>query len=88
MCRSITERSAQEMLNSSDGIISQYTSAFQQLKERFAMRSGLVTLKVLRNVKQGVVQLSSTLVDLKDMGKTLLDYRSDFICICSSSRTL
>jgi hypothetical protein len=56
------------MLNSGDGIISQYTSAFQQLKECFAMRSGLATLKVLRNVKQGVVQLSETLDNLKDMG--------------------
>ncbi|KIM73665.1 hypothetical protein PILCRDRAFT_828960 [Piloderma croceum F 1598] len=61
------KRSTQEMLNSSDGIISQYNSAFQQLKERFVMRSGLATLKVLHNVKQGVVQLSEMLDNLKDM---------------------
>jgi hypothetical protein len=66
------------MLNSSDNIISQYTGAFRQLKERFGTRSSISTLKVLRNVTQGVVQLSSTLDDLKDMGKVLLERQSDF----------
>jgi len=54
---------------SSDDVISQYSSAFQQLKERFMLRSGLTTLKVLRNVRLGVVQLSDMLEDMKDMGK-------------------
>jgi len=63
------------MLNSSDNIISQYTGAFQQLKERFGTRSSISTLKVLRNVTQGVVQLSSTLDNLKDMGKVLLQHQ-------------
>jgi hypothetical protein len=66
--RYCTERTAQEMFNSSDDIISQYIGAFQQLKERFGLRSGLATLKVLHNVTQGVLQFSETLDDLKDMG--------------------
>jgi len=33
------------------------------------LRSGLTTLKVLRNVRLGVVQLSDMLEDMKDMGK-------------------
>ena len=57
------------MLNSSDNIIAQYVIAFQQLKERFDARSRLSTLKVLREVSQGVVQLSDILDDMRDMGE-------------------
>jgi hypothetical protein len=64
-----TERTTQEILKSGDDIIAQYTNAFAQLKERFEARSRLATLKVLRDVSQGVVQLSNILDDLRDMGK-------------------
>jgi hypothetical protein len=64
-----TERTTQEILKSSDDIITQYTNAFAQLKERFEARSRLATLKVLRDISQGVVQLSNILDDLRDMGK-------------------
>lgn len=63
-----TERTIQDILKSSDDIITQYTNAFVQLKERFEARSRLATLKVLRDVNQGVVQLSNILDDLWDMG--------------------
>src|ERR1700691_5925894 len=80
------------MLNSSDNISSQYTGAFQQLKEHFGMRSSISTLKVLHNVTQGVVQLSSTLDNLKDMGKVLLEHQSYFFtCIhirCRTNKTI
>jgi hypothetical protein len=33
------------------------------------MRSGLTTLKVFRDVRQGVVRLSDTLEEIKDMGR-------------------
>ena len=57
------------MLNSSDDVIAQYASAFQQLKERFDARSRLSALKVLGDVSQGVVQLSDILDDMRDMGE-------------------
>jgi hypothetical protein len=57
------------VLNSSDGIIAQYAGAFQQLRERFDARSRLSTLRVLRDVSQGVVQLSDILDDMLDMGE-------------------
>ncbi|KIM74793.1 hypothetical protein PILCRDRAFT_693732 [Piloderma croceum F 1598] len=63
------KRTTQEILKSSDNIIAQYTTAFQQLKDRFEARSCLATLKVLRDVSQGVVQLSNILDDLRDMEK-------------------
>lgn len=57
------------MLHSSDNAIAQFASAFQQLKERFEARSRLSALKVLRDVSQGVVQLSDILDDIWDMGE-------------------
>jgi len=66
-------RAAHEMLlTSSDDVISEYTSAFQQLKERFLLRSSVATLKVCREVRQGVVQLSDTVEYIKDMGKSII----------------
>jgi hypothetical protein len=64
-----TERTAKDILNSSDDVIAQYAGAFQQLKERFDARSRLSALKVLRDVSQGVVQLSDILDDMRDMGE-------------------
>jgi len=56
------------MLHSSEDAIAQYANAFQQLKERFEARSRLSALKVLRDMSQGVVQLSDILNDMRDMG--------------------
>ena len=64
-----TARAVNDMLNSSDGIIAQYAGAFQQLKEHFDARSRLSALKVLRDVSQGVVQLSDILDDMRGMGE-------------------
>jgi len=72
MCWILHRTSAHEMLlTSSDDVISEYTGAFQQLKERFLLRSSVATLKVCREVRQGVVQLSDTVEYIKDMGSLL-----------------
>ncbi|KIM86175.1 hypothetical protein PILCRDRAFT_5220 [Piloderma croceum F 1598] len=86
------ERTAKDMLNSSDNVIAQYAGAFQQLKERFDARSHLSALKVLRDVSQGVVQLSDILDDMRDMeqikslenirGPDLEGVRCDKYAIC------
>ena len=67
-----TERAAKDVFKSSDGIIAQYAGAFQQLKEQFDARSRLSALKVLRDLRQGVVELSDILDDMRDMGEHLI----------------
>jgi hypothetical protein len=60
-------------MNLSDSIISEYSGAFQRLKERFILRSGLTTLKVFHDVRQGAVRLSDTLEEIKDIGGSFIN---------------
>jgi hypothetical protein len=67
-----SERTARDMFNtSSDDIIRQYIEAFQQLKEDFNTRSDLAKLKVLRDVRRGIVQLSETLGSIENLSKNI-----------------
>jgi hypothetical protein len=66
----LEERTARDTCNgSSDDIIKQYTEAFRQLKEDFKTRTDSAMLKVLRDVRQGVVRLTDTLGNIEKLGK-------------------
>lgn len=57
--------------SSSDDIIKQYTEAFRQLKEDFNSRSDVAKLMVLRDVRQGIIQLSDTMGRIEKLGKDI-----------------
>ncbi|KAH7918773.1 hypothetical protein BV22DRAFT_898290 [Leucogyrophana mollusca] len=57
---------------STDSAIEQYNAAFKELKEQFISRSELVALRVFKDIRQGIVELSGLSQGIKDLERTML----------------
>ncbi|KAH7919375.1 YVTN repeat-like/Quino protein amine dehydrogenase [Leucogyrophana mollusca] len=60
------------MRTSTDLAIEQYITAFKELKEQFQSRSELVALRIFKDIRQGIVELSTLSQDIKDLERTIL----------------
>ncbi|KAH7929810.1 YVTN repeat-like/Quino protein amine dehydrogenase [Leucogyrophana mollusca] len=60
------------MSPSTDSAIEQYNVAFKELKEQFKSRSELVALRIFKDIRQGIVELSTLSQDIKDLERTML----------------
>ncbi|KAH7918511.1 hypothetical protein BV22DRAFT_1100410 [Leucogyrophana mollusca] len=60
------------MSTSTDSAIDQYNTAFKELKEQFRSRSELVALRIFKDIRQGIVELSTLSQDIKDLERTML----------------
>ncbi|KAH7919326.1 hypothetical protein BV22DRAFT_1075393 [Leucogyrophana mollusca] len=60
------------MSTSTDSAIEQYNVAFKELKEQFKSRSELVALRIFKDIRQGIVELSTLSQDIKDLERTML----------------
>ncbi|KAH7920290.1 hypothetical protein BV22DRAFT_1074193 [Leucogyrophana mollusca] len=60
------------MSTSTDSAIDQYNAAFKELKEQFKSRSELVALRIFKDIRQGIVELSTLSQDIKDLERTML----------------
>ncbi|KAH7920285.1 hypothetical protein BV22DRAFT_813037 [Leucogyrophana mollusca] len=60
------------MSSSTDSAIEQYNAAFKELKEQFKSRSELIALRIFKDIRQGIVELSSLSQGIKDLERTML----------------
>ncbi|KAH7918285.1 WD40 repeat-like protein [Leucogyrophana mollusca] len=60
------------LTTSTDSTIDQYNTAFKELKEQFKSRSELVALRIFKDIRQGIIELSTLSQDIKDLERTML----------------
>jgi hypothetical protein len=52
-----------------DDGLKQFIDSFEELRKRFVEGSNVFTLKTVRNIEHGVLELSESLDEIKDFGR-------------------